>query len=53
MLALTLLKANGIEGAPTAFLDPDAGAAATALLEGKVDAIFLTGDSASTQTLRR
>jgi len=30
----------------------DAGGAATALLEGKVDAIFLTGDSASTQTLR-
>jgi TRAP-type uncharacterized transport system substrate-binding protein len=52
VLALTLLKANGIEGAPTAFLDLDAGAAATALLEGKVDAIFLTGDSASTQTLR-
>jgi TRAP transporter TAXI family solute receptor len=52
VLALTLLKANGIEGVPTTFLDLDAGAAATALLEGKVDAIFLTGDSASTQTLR-
>lgn len=51
-LALTLLKANGIEGAPTTFVDLDAGAAATALLEGKVDAVFLTGDSASTQTLR-
>ena len=51
-LALTLLLANGIAGAPTTFVDLDAGAAATALLEEKLDAVFLMGDSASLQTLR-
>ncbi|MEJ1971615.1 MAG: TAXI family TRAP transporter solute-binding subunit [Lacunisphaera sp.] len=51
-LALTLLQANGITGAPTVFVDLDASAAAAALLEGKLDAVFLMGDSASIQTLR-
>lgn len=51
-LALTLLEANGITGAPTTFLDLDATAAATALLEGKVDAVFLMGDVASLRILR-
>ncbi len=51
-LALALLQANGVTGAPTTFLDLDAGAAAQALLDGKLDAVFLMGDSASTQTLR-
>jgi len=51
-LALTLLQANGITGAPTTLLDFDASEASAALLDGKVDAIFLMGDSASTQTLR-
>lgn len=51
-LALTLLQANGITGAPTAFLDTDPGAAATDLLEGRIDAVFLMGDSAPLQTLR-
>ena len=51
-LALALLSANGITGAPTTFLDLDSDAAATGLLEGKLDAVFLMGDSASQQTLR-
>lgn len=51
-LALTLLQANGITGAPTIFVDLDAGAAATELMEGKLDAVFLMGDSAPQQTLR-
>jgi TRAP-type uncharacterized transport system substrate-binding protein len=51
-LSLTLLKANGITGAPTKFVDSDAGAAAAGLLEGKLDAVFLMGDSASLDTLR-
>lgn len=51
-LATNLLQANGISGAPTTFVDLDSGAAAAALLKGDLDAVFLMGDSASTQTLR-
>jgi len=51
-LALTLLQANGISGAPTTFSDLDAGPASNDLMEGKLDAVFLMGDSAPTQTLR-
>jgi TRAP-type uncharacterized transport system substrate-binding protein len=51
-LALTLLQANGITGAPTTLLDFEASEASAALLDDKVDAIFLMGDSASSQTLR-
>ncbi len=51
-LALTLLTANGITGAPTTFVDLESGAAAEALMQGKLDAVFLMGDSASLQTLR-
>ncbi|MCR6656780.1 MAG: ABC transporter substrate-binding protein [Opitutus sp.] len=52
MIATTLLQANGIKGEPTVFLDIDAAAAASGLLEGSVDVAFFMGDSASTQTLR-
>jgi TRAP-type uncharacterized transport system substrate-binding protein len=52
VLALTLLKANGIVGAPTKLLDLDAEEAAKGLSDGSVDALFLMGDSAPTQTLR-
>lgn len=52
VLALTLLKANGITGAPTTLLDLDAEVAAKGLSDGSVDALFLMGDSAPTQTLR-
>ncbi|CAM2980793.1 TAXI family TRAP transporter solute-binding subunit [Rariglobus hedericola] len=48
----TLLQANGISGAPTVFSDLDSSSAAEALLQGQLDAVFLMGDSASTQTLR-
>jgi TRAP-type uncharacterized transport system substrate-binding protein len=52
-LALTLLETNGIAlDGSTALLDLDAGAAAQALLAGKVDAVFLMGDSASAQIMR-
>jgi TRAP-type uncharacterized transport system substrate-binding protein len=52
-LALALLKANGIEEhGDTPLLDLEGEAARTALLARQVDAIFLTGDSASPVTIR-
>jgi TRAP-type uncharacterized transport system substrate-binding protein len=51
-LALAMLQSNGLTGAPTVFSDLDSSSAAEALLAGKLDAVFLMGDSASTQTLR-
>ncbi len=52
-LALALLKANGIEpGGATVLADLDAEDATKALIEGKVDAVFMMGDSASTQIIR-
>ncbi|KAF3998355.1 TAXI family TRAP transporter solute-binding subunit [Glaciimonas immobilis] len=52
VLALTLLKANGIEaGGKTALLDLGGDVAAKALTEGRVDAAFLMGDSAAPPTL--
>lgn len=52
-LALALLKANGIEpGGLTTLTDLEGEPARTALLRRQVDAIFLTGDSASAATLR-
>jgi TRAP-type uncharacterized transport system substrate-binding protein len=51
-LAEALLKENEIEaGGPTQFLELDGEPARKALLAQQVDAIFLTGDSASTQTI--
>jgi TRAP-type uncharacterized transport system substrate-binding protein len=52
-LALTLLGLNGISNnASTTFVDLDAAAAAKALDAGDVDAIFLMGDSASSEVIR-
>jgi len=52
-LAFALLAANGIKpGGATVLLDLDAEDATKALLAGTVDAVFLTGDSASTQNMR-
>ena len=51
-LALTLLSANGITADTATFSDLDAEAAATDLLAGKLDAVFLMGDSAPMQTIR-
>jgi TRAP-type uncharacterized transport system substrate-binding protein len=52
-LALELLKANEIEAdGVTRLLDLEGEAARTALLHKQVDAVFLTGDSASPTTTR-
>ena len=52
-LALILLKANGIEpGGATTLMDLSGEEAAQALLEGKVDAAFLMGDSAAPPVMR-
>jgi TRAP transporter TAXI family solute receptor len=52
-LALILLETNGIRSdGTTTLLDLDAEEAAKALLDGKVDAVFLMGDSASSKTMR-
>ena len=53
-LASTLLASNGIvAGGSNVFLDFDSVEAAKGLLEGTVDAVFLMGDSASTQVMRQ
>jgi hypothetical protein len=53
-LAMTLLQFNGVgTNDTTTLLDLDAGAAAAALLKGTVDAVFLMGDSASPQIMKR
>ena len=52
-LTLLLLQTNGIvPGGNTQLLALDAEAAANALTNGTVDAVFLMGDSASTQVMR-
>ncbi len=53
-LALILLKANGMEpGGATALLSLEGEDATGALIEGKVDAAFLMGDSAAPAMMRR
>ncbi|GFO55311.1 C4-dicarboxylate ABC transporter substrate-binding protein [Geomonas sp. Red276] len=53
-LAMTLLKANGIEPGGKTQLLPLAGSdASDALLSGQADAIFLMGDSATPPVLRK
>jgi TRAP-type uncharacterized transport system substrate-binding protein len=53
LLALALLDGNGIgTQGPTLLLDLDGDAARKALVDGQVDAIFLTGDSAPPATVR-
>ena len=53
-LSLVLLAANGIEpGGPTKVLAMDSDEAAKAILSGKVDAVFLMGDSVSTDLIRQ
>jgi len=53
-LATTLLETNGIatgDGSGSTLSGLDADAAAQALLDGKVDAVFMTSDSASGQAM--
>jgi len=53
-LSLALLKANEIEPkGPTRLLDLAGDDAADALIKGKIDAAFLTGDSAAGRTIGR
>src|SRR5258707_9188218 len=53
-LALVLLKANGIEpGGATQLLDQTGNDAADSLIERRVDAVFLAGDSASFPVMRK
>jgi TRAP-type uncharacterized transport system substrate-binding protein len=52
-LALKLLKANGIEGPPTELHELTGEEAANDLLAGKLDAVFLMGDSATPAIMRR
>jgi len=53
-LVLTLLDANGIDpGGPATLLDWAADQSSQALLDGKVDAIFLMGEDASVTILRQ
>jgi hypothetical protein len=53
-LVLTLLGANGIKpGETTALLDWAAAESAGALLDGKVDAVFLMGEDASAAIMRQ
>ena len=53
LLALALLDANGIDpNGPSQLLDLEGENAHQALLDRRVDAIFLTGDSAPTATIR-
>ena len=51
-LALTLLQANGVTSATATLVEKPAAAAAKDLVEGRLDAVFLMGDSAPIQTLR-
>lgn len=53
-LSLALLAANGIEpGGPTKLLEMDSDKAAEAILSGKVDVVFLMGDSVSITLIRQ
>jgi TRAP-type uncharacterized transport system substrate-binding protein len=53
-LSLALLAENGIElGGPTRLLQMESDEAAEAILKGKVDAVFLMGDSVSTALIRQ
>ena len=52
VLALKLLKANEMDAPPTVLLELTGDEAAKQLLEGKVDAAFLMGDSATPSVMR-
>ncbi len=52
VVSKALLEANGITGAPTTLVDIPSEQASKDFLAGKLDAIFLMGDSAPTATVR-
>jgi TRAP-type uncharacterized transport system substrate-binding protein len=51
-LATTLLQLNGIKGAPSTLVEESADGEAAALVDGRLDALFMMGEAASLQTLR-
>jgi hypothetical protein len=51
-LALKVLKANALDGPPTVLVDLGGQEAARALADGRIDAAFLTGDSATVAVMR-
>ena len=51
-LALKILKANEMDGAPTVLLDLSGAEAARALIAGHIDAAFLMGDAATPEVMR-
>jgi hypothetical protein len=51
-LAIKILEANEMDGAPTVLLDLSGAEAARALVAGRIDAAFLMGDSATTEVMR-
>ena len=51
-LAIKLLKGNGIDAKPTVLLDLAGEDAAKALTDGRADAVFLMGDSATPAVMR-
>jgi TRAP transporter TAXI family solute receptor len=54
VLSLALLKTNGIEpGGPTQLLEYGGEQASQALIDGSIDAAFLTGDSATPAVMRK
>jgi len=52
VLALKLLEANDMHKPPTTLLELEGEAAAAGLLEGKIDAAFMMGDSVSREVMR-
>ena len=52
VLALKILKANEMDGAPTVLLDLSGAEAARALIAGHIDAAFLMGDAATPEVMR-
>lgn len=53
VLAMKLLKANGMDGPPTKVIELGGDAAADELLAGKIDAAFLMGDSVTTEIMKK
>jgi hypothetical protein len=51
-LALKILEANEMDGAPTVLLDLSGAEAARALIAGHIDAAFLMGDAATPEVMR-
>lgn len=51
-IAMTFLLANGVTTENATLVEDDAASAAKALIEGRLDAVFLMGEAAPSQTLK-